>query len=333
MHTSKSPRMRVSLSTLLLVLLVLLTAGQVYPQNDECLSRNGLVTVVGRKAQTAEQLKGAVHPTLLTPADLRAKVGGKQVAIESVTRPSAPLRITVVLDVGAGQSKSTWEIVRFILHNFPSQFAQGTEFSLVTFDGQVEQKSGFSAREHALDDALGTQSPSKTKESEGGLYGALASGITAFGDHRPGDTEFLITAWEDHRNSDLSRAVTQQLLQTGVRLFGMSFDSSRVEKGFPFSGVLLPPVTPIDTIASASGGLWMRVAVGDPRNDGIPKMFGGSMSDFYNVSLKLAQPLTKAQELRIELVKNPNVRSQTNPSARDVRDVMLSYPQTLYPCH
>lgn len=322
--------MRLFLSTLLLVLLVLLIAGQVYPQNDECLSRTSLVTIVGRKVKTAEHVKGAVHPTLVTPADLRAKVGGKDVAIESVTHPSAPLRIAVVLDVGAGQSKSTWEITRFILHNFPSWFAQGTEFSLVTFDSHVEQKSSFNIGEHALDDALSTQSPSKMKESERGFYGALAGGIAAFGDNRPGDAEFLITAWEDHRNSDMSRTVAQQLLQAGVRLFGVSFDSSVATKGPPFSGVTLTPLTPIDTIARTSGGWWMRAAVGDPLNNVIPEMFGESMSDFYNVSLKLAQPLTKAQELRIELVKNPNVSSQTNLSARDV---LLSYPRTLYPCH
>jgi hypothetical protein len=330
MRTNKSPMRRVFLSTLLLAVLVLFIPGQVYPQNDECLSRTSVVTIIGKRVTSAEHVKGPVHPTLLTPADLRAKAGGKDVAIESVTRPSAPLRIAVILDVGAGQSKSTWEITRFILHNFPSQFAQGTEFSLVTFDSQVEQKSSFSIGAHALDDALSTQSPSKTKESEAGLYGALARGIAAFGDNRPGDAEFLITAWEDGRNSDMSRAVARQLLQAGVRLFGVSFDSSRVEKGPPFSYVTLTPVTPIDTIARTSGGWWMRAALGDPRNNVIPEVFGESMSDFYNVSLKLAQPLTKAQELRIELVKNPNVSSQTNLSARDV---LLSYPQTLYPCH
>lgn len=328
MHTNKSPVMRGLLSTLLLVLLVLFIAGQVYPQSDECLSHTSLVTIVGRKGQTPEHVKGAVHPTLLTAGDLRVKAGGKSVAIESVTPPSAPLRITVVLDVGARQSKSTWETTRFILHNLPSWFAQGTEFSLVTFDSEVEQKGRFSIGEHALDAALSTQSPSNAKESEGGLYGALAHGITAFGDNRPGDAEFLITAWEDDRNSDLSRAVTRQLLQAGVRLFGVSF--AKVEKAPPFPGITLTPLTPIDTIATTSGGWWMRSRVGDPVNNAIPEMFGESISDFYSVSLKLAQPLTKAQELRIEMVKNPNVGSQTDLSARDV---LLSYPQTLYPCH
>jgi hypothetical protein len=330
MHTNKSPMMRVFLSTLLLFLFVLFIASQVYSQNDECLSRTSLVTIVGKKGKIGEHAKGLVRPTLLTPADLRAKTGAQYVAIESVARPSAPLRITVVLDVGAGQSKSTWETARFILHNLPSQFAQGTEFSLVTFDSQVEQKSSFSVGEHALDDALGTLSPSKTKESEGGLYGALAGGIAAFGDNRPGDAEFLITAWEDGRNSDMSRTVGRQLLQAGVRLFGVSFDSSRVEKGPGGSYVTLTPLTPIDTIARTSGGLWMRTAGANPGYDGIPKKFAEVMSDFYTVSLKLAQPLAKAQELRIELVKNPNFSSQTNLSATDV---LLSYPQTLYPCH
>lgn len=325
MDTNKPPMMGVSLSTLLLVPLVLLLAVQVYPQNDECLSRTTPMTIIGRNTKGPEH---AVHPTLLTPADLRAKAGGKDVAIESLTRPSSPLRITVVLDVGARQGKSTWEVTQFIFHNLPSWFAQGTQFSLVTFDSQVEQKSSFSVGEHALDTALSAQSPSKAKESEGGLYGALAQGITAFGDHHPGDAEFLITTWEDDRNSDLSRAITRQLLQAGVRLFGVSF--AKVEKGPPFPGVALTALTPIDGIARASGGLWMRSVVDDPVNNVIPEMFGESISDFYNVSLKLTQPLTKAQELRLELVSNPSVSSQTNPRAKDV---LLSYPQRLYPCH
>src|SRR5262249_45418590 len=86
---------------------------------------------------------------------------------------------------------------------------------------------------------------------------------------------------------------------------------------------------PMDTIARTSGGWWLMAAVGDPVNNVIPQMLAEWMSDFYNVSLKLSQSLTKAQELRIEMVKNPNVSAQTKPKAGDV---MLSHPQTLYPC-
>jgi hypothetical protein len=50
------------------------------------------------------------------------------------------------------------------------------------------------------------------------------------------------------------------------------------------------------------------------------------MSEFYNVTLKLAQPVTKAQELRIELVKHNNLNA-------DSKNIVLSSPQTLYPCH
>lgn len=325
MYTNKSPKMRV-FPTSVLPVVVLIIGCQLYAQNDECLSRRSPVTVLGVKAKHRED--GAVRPTGLSTADLRATAGGHDVVVESLTRPSAPLRITVVVDVGANQTKSTWEITRFILHNFPSQVAQGTEFSLVTFDNQVKQKSSFRTGERALDDSLGGQSPSQTKESDAGLYGALAAAIDGFGGSRPGDAEFLITTWEDSRNSDLSRGVTRQLLQSGVRLFGVSF--ARVEKGAPFPGVAAAPLTPVDTIARTAGGLWMRSVVGDPVNNVIPKMLGEMIPDFYTVSLKLAQRLTKAQELHIEVVKNPNVSSQANLSAKDV---LLSYPRTLYPCH
>lgn len=124
MHIGQSPMIVGSPSTLLRVLLVLLIAGQVYPQNDECLNRTTVVTILGVKGNN---VKGPIHPTLLTPADLRAKVGGDDAMIESLTHPSGSLRIVVILDIGAGQNKSTWEVTRFILHNFPLWFAQGTE--------------------------------------------------------------------------------------------------------------------------------------------------------------------------------------------------------------
>lgn len=194
----------------------------------------------------------------------------------------------------------------------------------------MEQKSSFVSGQHALDDALSTQSPAKTTASKSSVYDALATGIAALGISRPGDAEFLITTWEDHGESDKSRAVTRQLSQSAVRLFGVSFDSSVAGRGFPISAVSLTPLTPIDNMARTSGGWWMRAVVGDPVNNAIPEMFGESISDFYNLNLKVTQPLTKAQKLHLELVKNPNVSSQNGPRARDV---LLSYPQTLYPCH
>lgn len=282
-----------------------------------------MITVVGRRDKD-----GASPIASLSPENLRAKVGGKSVSIGSVTRSSKPLRVSVVLDVGSGQSEATWNATRLIIHNVQPRFSEGTEFSLVAFDDRVEQSVPLQRGLHSLDEFVNALSLSKTKESKTGLYEGLAAGIRTLGTPQPGDALFLVTAWEDAGKSDAQTTTVEWLSAAGVRLFGISFDSSRLPGPPPSPGAFVSKTSfaPIEAVAQMSGGLWMR-ASGYPAWGDL--LFASAIADSYTVGLKLAQPLVKAGEMKIELVKGGKIGLKPNLS---ISDVVLSYPQALYPC-
>lgn len=327
MVTSWSVNLRIPLKYLLLVA-VLPVCPQVYSQSTDCLTVATVITVVGRRDKD-----GASPIASLRPENLRAKVGGENVSIESVAHPLKPLRVSIVLDIGSSQSKSTWDAARLIIHNFPSHFLEGTEFSLVAFDDRVEQKFSLQPGSYSLDQFVDALSPSKTKESKTGLYEGVAEGIRTLGMPQPGDVVFLVTSWEDAGKSDAQTAIVQSLSVAGVRLFGISLDSPRhsdsaaVPRGTP--SVSLTSLTPIEAVAKSSGGLWIRASGSGPVLGSLPKMSAPIVEDLYTVRLKLAKPLVKAQQMRIEFVKGSQVSLKPNLSPNDV---MLSYPQALYPC-
>ena len=304
---------------------MLFSCQRLYSQSVDCLGRSTVITVVGRRDKDQASPIGS-----LSSEDLRAKVGGKSVAIESVAPRSKPLRVSIVLDIGSGQRKLTWDATRLMIHNFPAHFLEGTEFSLVAFDDRVEQKASLQRGTHALDEFLDALLPSKTKESKTGLYEGLAAGIRTFGTPQLGDTVFLVTAWEDAGNSDEQKATVQWLSAAGIRLFGISFDSSRLPRVAPTGTfVSLTSFTPIEAAARMSGGLWIRSSASGPALDMLPKASASVMADFYTLGLKLEQPVDKAEEMRIELVKGGKISLKPNLS---LKDVVLSYPQALYPC-
>lgn len=67
----------------------------------------------------------------------------------------------------------------------------------------------------------------------------------------------------------------------------------------------------------------MRTAVSDPALAWLPKASALVIADFYAVGLRLEHPITKNEEMKIQLV---------NPKSDPTHHETLSYPQTLYPC-
>jgi hypothetical protein len=168
-------------------------------------------------------------------------------------------------------------------------------------------------------------SPSKIKESTAGLYDAVMTGTKTLGKPQLGDAMFMVTTWEDAGGDKLPAAPAQALSVSGVRLFGISFDYSRLPAPPPAEGVAtVSNYSPIEALAKKSGGFWLRG--GDDR---MPLIVATFVTDFYAVVLKPEQPVAKPQNLRIELVKGSNVVLRPNLNVKDVR---FYYPDTLYPC-
>ena len=241
-------------------------------------------------------------------------MGGKSASIVSVARSSKPLRVGVVLDIGSGQTEATWNAARLIIHNIQPRFSEGTEFSLVAFDDRVEQSVPLQRGLHILDEFVDGLSLSKNKESKTGLYEALAAGIRTLDAPQSGDALFLVTAWEDAGKSDAQTTAVEQLSSVGVRLFGISFDSSKLP-GTPRTGAFISKTSfaPIEEVAQRSGGLWMRASGYPPALD----LSASVIADAYTVGLKLGQPLVKVGELKIELVKGDQIGLKPNLKVSD----------------
>jgi hypothetical protein len=318
-----------------LFLAVLALSLQAYPQNDGCLSRSVVMTV---RALPRQHVDG---PIMLKPTDLNARLAEKDVSVESVLRSPNPFRVVVVLDAGAAQTKVTWDASLAIAHDLPSAVPDNTEFSLLTFDSNVQTPTSFKPGPHALDDALAGLSPTKNRESRDALYDALSHAIDGFGGARAGNSIFLITAWEGpaqsvdlrrppdaRRDDDKVKPLLRMLSENDTRLFGVSFDQSVVHLlGDGYAMAVSSGLTPLEGAARTSGGLWLRGTGRAPAAYAV-KATGTAMEGFYTVALRLAQPITEPGTLRVDLSASGKSRLKGEGDP----DIKLFYPPTLGAC-
>jgi hypothetical protein len=311
------------MSRYMLLLIVLVAGLQAYPQNDGCLSHSVVMTV------RAFSRKLADGRTILIPTDLRARVSDRDVPVESLVHSPNPLRVVVILDIGATQTKVTWDASLAMARALANEVPDDTEFSLSVFDDKARAPTSFKRGPRALDDLLASLSPTKNTESRVGLYDALNRGIDSFGGFHAGNSIFLITAWEGDRNRDRLDGLLRSLSENGARLFGVSFDQSVLPGKLPTdSYAMVSGFTALDAASTTSGGLWLR-GTGVGQIAGAVKVVGTTMSDFYAIVLKLAQPITQPEKLKLDLTAEGKAHLKEKGDAADVK---LFYPPELNPC-
>jgi len=311
------------MSRYVLSLIVLVASLQGHAQNDGCLSRSVVMTV------RALPRKLANGRAILIPTDLRARVSDRDVPVESLVHSPNPFRVVIILDIGATQTRATWDTSLAMARALPNEVPDDTEFSLSVFDDKAQAPTSFKRGPHALDDSLASLSPTKNKESQGGLYDALNRGIDSFGGPHPGNSIFLITAWEGDRKRDGLDGLLRSLSENGARLFGVSFDQSVLPGKLTTDlYVMVTSFAAFDAASTTSGGLWLRGTGLGPIPSAIKGM-GITMSDFYAVVLKLAQPIAQPEKLKLDLTTEGKAHLKEKG---DPADVKLFYPPELDPC-
>jgi hypothetical protein len=232
----------------------------------------------------------------------------------------------VLLDIGSRQGRATWEAANQLLHDFLAAVLGGTELSLFLFDDEAEQKALFGKEIHRLNEVIAGLQQAKKKESESGMYGALAAAVEAFGTPHPGDAIFVITGWEGKKND---QGAVDSVLNAGIRVFGVSFDASALP-GKPPGGIYSTVVSysPIDGLARATGGIWARTAGGNSVSV-LARSLALPISEYYSVALSPAQPLNKREPLKVELRGEAVTQSGLKV---DLKKVSVSHPQMLSPC-
>jgi len=270
---------------------------------------------------TVQQKRKAAPPILnLAADDLRVKIGGKATRIGSIT-DRTPVRVSFVIDTGAKQTQQSWATTRRILDNVMTTLPAGTPLALITFADKAEPILGLQNNGPSIQDALKTLSPSGAKVTKEAMFGAMSAGASAFEHPQPGDAEFLVTASEENLGSKLQAEIERQFLTSHVRLFGVSFDFSKLP-GHPQVGAFVnagESFSSAEAISKSSGGLWVRAQAGGEFADIIGKLIKG----IFVLQLQPEHPLERAEDLNIELLKNGRI----SPN-----DVVLLYPQKLYPC-
>ncbi len=211
---------------------------------------------------------------------------------------------------------------------FLGRFPEVADFTLLTFDEKVQQLIHEGDR-GVLQGAWGEMFPSGKRESEAGLAEAVKKASVMFGVYRQGDAEFLITT-ADQMNKETEQALRQQR-ETGIRLFGISFDQSAHPAPLPFDLYMkVEDYSPLGAAAKASGGAWMwfdrtrQDATASLRSATAGgKRAGSLVRNYFTLDLQLTNAMTKAEKVKIELIKSSKI---------DVKDSATAYPQELFPC-
>jgi hypothetical protein len=281
-------------------------------ENAACLSRTVLVGVSGEPSEG------------WTTADFKVAVGGKPASIQSVTPADRPPRVLILLDVSANHDQSTWAAAREMVDEFMAGFPLAADLTLVTFDDKVQRVVHETDRA-ALQGTVGEMFPSGKRESEAGLSQAIKEANVGFAVHRQGDAELLITT-SDRTNKEILQALSQQV-EAGIRLFGGSFDQSKLPDPFPYGGSMTAEdYTPLEAVAKTSGGAWIRFDMRreESRNaTAAGKTTAALVRNYVVLELRLTSPVTKPEKLKIELVKSVKGKAQERFPGR---------PQELFPC-
>jgi hypothetical protein len=300
-----------------LLAFVCLLATALHGESDACLSRTTLIGVPGTNASEG-----------LTAADFRVTVGGRAVSVQSAKPADRPPRVVILLDASANHDQSTWAATQRVVDEFLAGFPAAGDFTLLAFDDRVQQVFHVTDRA-ALQGTLGEMFPSGKRESEAGLDEALRNGSASFGVYRQGDTELLITTW-DQIQKETEQALSQQRA-AGTRFFGASFDQSRRVGPDRFgTGMTVENYSPFEAAAKASGGrwVWFDMSRQDPAESlrnatAAGKSMAGLVRNYVVLELRLASPITKPEKLKIEFLKDPKVKAE---------DRFATYPRDLFPC-
>jgi hypothetical protein len=271
--------------------------------------------------------KAAPPVGVVAPDDLRVKVGGKMARLDSLKDRPTPPRISILLDVGAKQSQLTWATSKRIIDSLVAASPEGTEFALIRFADKVEQGPVMQKDGRSMQDALRTFSLSGAKETKGAMVDAINAATNVFEHPRAGDVEVLLTASEENFESSLQADAERQLSLSHIRLLGISFDSSKLPGPLPTGGVFVNVGTSFssaEAISRSSGGMWTRTQVASATvADGIADNIARLIASFFVLHLQPEHSLERAEDLKMELLKNRHI----SPN-----DILLLYPQKLYPC-
>lgn len=278
----------------------------VYSQQTSCVQRGVVVTSREKHGQSMPSLQ---------PRDFRAKFGGKDVSIESLSQGPSPFRVVILLDKSGNMYAETKrQIQKFIVGELVRSLPASTQFALVAFGSRVLEtvELGHPRADvlSAVDRLAASPGKGKTAVRDAQLY---ASDL--FGHAQVGDSVVFVGNGQDNQSKSGMSALQQAYWSKGIRVFLFEIVDRYLQEGN----------SPEEEYFSTdTGGAYRTIE--RPETSGILSAVGeieNELSNFYVLQLGLPPSEESPTLLQLEIV---------DPSGRKRKDVTLTFPKKIGSC-
>jgi hypothetical protein len=300
-------------------------------QDDPCARRTIAAGVVDRQWNLVQGLSAA---------NFRGKVGRQDLQVLSAVLDESPRRIVVLLDASGSMTDPRgggWKTEK-TLSEYLIRFAPAkASITLLGFSRTILDAEGFDEDPPVILKNLSAlvkvcEQPRKGLQRTA-LYDAIASARDLLKAPKLGDVICALTDAGDNVSQATPRRVEEELLRTGVRLFGLVIGVDlRIRGRAPEedSGQF-------DSVVRATGGNELMLTIGGP-SPTHPHLEvrteAGSlgralhrlceqMGEYYRLELALAETVEKPTKWKLEVI---------DASGKPMRGVEVHYPEELMPC-
>jgi Mg-chelatase subunit ChlD len=299
---------------LLLILAIILASGQrASPQSSQESDCEKQAIVVN-----ARDKQGQFVPSLQA-SDFRAKFGGRDVKVASLSHGAGTPRVVILLDKsGSINSELKRKTEKFIGVELIRSLPETTQFALVAFGRRVLETFEFGHSRAEILSAIDrlTSSPG---EGETALRDALVYSSDLLGPAQIGDSVVVLSDGQDNRSKTSFATVQQAYWSKGIRMFLFEFIDHRLQTPEETSGEEASAALSADT-----GGTVRRIERPEATEIlSATHEIEYDLSNYYLVQVGLPQSGQKAISLQMELMDS---------SGRRRKDVSLSFPQKHLPC-
>ena len=158
-----------------------------------------------------------------TPSNFKVTSHGQEIAVLRAAFSNGAHRAVVLLDTSGSMSGETsrdeWKIARAAALEFVNSVAPGTQLSLATFAGDLQERTRLSGDPRAIRQWLDAD-PDRGSRPKGhtALFEAVLGALKGLDPVQPGDAIFVVTDGEDNASRKDAAVEIQRSLQS-VRLY------------------------------------------------------------------------------------------------------------------
>jgi hypothetical protein len=298
-------------------------------QQTACRERTIPVSIYNKNGNPAPEL---------TPGSLSGTLGNKPVTIRTVRHLEKPPQIILLVDTSASlavRAEDEINVAEGVVLRMPAEVSVGLAFfakDLLPVASPTADHNGVTVELEAL------RWDRRSYRGKTAIWTAIQDTVKMFGKPLPGDAIYLISDGVDTASSDKLKEVEGMISAAGIRLF-VFLDSDIPPGSSPVGGIGIDWVPQFakftgGTVISVSppGGpfsaLPFRVGLVDNKGKATPVGLAlDSQMDlllhYSSVEIELPESPDKPREWKLEF-------SHTEKSQKDL---VLTYPTLLAPCH